>query len=173
MNIEEKKQIVDALHEKFTDAVIVILTDYKGLDVTAMNQLRKNLHEADVEYQVVKNSLMSRASEETNIALIKDNFKGPSAIALGYNDPVAPAKVLTEFAKKNDKLEIKIGIMKDKVLDLDSIKALSALPSREQLLAQVLSAINGVPTALVRALNDVPSRLLNVLNAIKEMKEST
>jgi large subunit ribosomal protein L10 len=173
LNIEEKKQIVDELHEKFADAVIVILTDYKGLDVTAMNQLRKNLHEADVEYQVVKNSLMSRASEETNIALIKDNFKGPSAVALSYNNPVAPAKVLTEFAKKNDKLEIKIGIMKDKILDLDSIKALSALPSREQLLAQVLSAINGVPTALVRALNDVPSRLLNVLNAIKEMKEST
>jgi large subunit ribosomal protein L10 len=173
LNIEEKKQIVDELHEKFADAVIVILTDYKGLDVTAMNQLRKNLHEADVEYQVVKNSLMSRASEETNIASIKDNFKGPSAVALSYNNPVAPAKVLTEFAKKNDKLEIKIGIMKDKILDLDSIKALSALPSREQLLAQVLSAINGVPTALVRALNDVPSRLLNVLNAIKEMKEST
>jgi large subunit ribosomal protein L10 len=172
LNIEEKKQIVGELHEKFADATIVILTDYKGLDVTTINQLRKNLREADVEYQVVKNSLMSRASEKTNIALIKDNFKGPSAIALGYNDPVAPAKILTEFAKKNDKLEIKIGVMKDKILDLDSIKALSALPSREQLLAQVLSAINGVPTAFVRALNDVPCRLLNVLNAIKEMKES-
>jgi len=172
LNIEEKKQIVGELHKKFADVAIVILTDYKGLDVTSMNQLRKNLREADVEYQVVKNSLMYRASEKTNVALIKDNFKGPSAIALGYNDPVAPAKVLTEFAKENDKLEIKIGVMKDKILNLDSIKALSALPSREQLLAQVLSAINGVPTAFVRALNDVPRRWLNVLNAIKEVKES-
>ena len=172
MNIEEKKQIVGQLHEKFTDAAIVILTDYKGLDVTTMNQLRKKLREAQVEYQVVKNSLMVRASEDTDVALIKESFKGPSAIALGYEDPVAPAKVLTEFAKENKKLEIKIGVMNDKVLNLDSIKALSSLPSREQLLAQVLSAMNGVPTALVRALNDVPVRLLNVLNAIKEQKEA-
>ena len=172
MNIEEKKQIVGRLHEKFTDAAIVILTDYKGLDVTTMNQLRRKLREAQVEYQVVKNSLMVRASEKTDVALIKDNFKGPSAIAIGYDDPVTPAKVLTEFAKENDKLEIKIGVMDDNVLNLDSIKALSTLPSREQLLAQVLAAINGVPTALVRALNDVPCRLLNVLNALKEKKEA-
>jgi large subunit ribosomal protein L10 len=115
---------------------------------------------------------MVRASEKTDVALIKDNFKGPSAIAIGYDDPVTPAKVLTEFAKENDKLEIKIGVMDDNVLNLDSIKALSTLPSREQLLAQVLAAINGVPTALVRALNDVPCRLLNVLNALKEKKEA-
>lgn len=172
MNIEEKKRIVGELHEKFAKAAVVILTDYKGLDVTTMNQLRKKLREAEVEYQVVKNSLMVRASEETDVALIKESFKGPSAIALGYNDPVAPAKVLTDFAKENDKLEIKVGVMQDKVLDLDSIKALSSLPSREQLLAMVLSAMNGVPTALVRALNDVPCRLLNVLNAIKEQKEA-
>ena len=172
MNIEEKKQIVGQLHKKFTDAAIVILTDYKGLDVTTMNQLRRQLREAQVEYQVVKNSLMVRASEKTDVALIKDNFKGPSAIAIGYDDPVTPAKVLTEFAKENDKLEIKIGVMDDNVLNLDSIKALSTLPSREQLLAQVLAAINGVPTALVRALNDVPCRLLNVLNALKEKKEA-
>ena len=172
MNLEEKKQIVGQLHEKFTNAAIVILTDYKGLDVAGMNLLRRKLREAQVEYQVVKNSLMARASEKTDVALIKDSFKGPSAIAIGYDDPVAPAKVLTEFSKENDKLEIKIGVMNDNVLNLDSIKALSTLPSREQLLAQVLSAINGVPTALVRALNDVPLRLLNVLNAVKEQKEA-
>jgi large subunit ribosomal protein L10 len=172
LNLEEKKQIVGQLHEKFTNAAIVILTDYKGLDVAGMNLLRRKLREAQVEYQVVKNSLMARASEKTDVALIKDSFKGPSAIAIGYDDPVAPAKVLTEFSKENDKLEIKIGVMNDNVLNLDSIKALSTLPSREQLLAQVLSAINGVPTALVRALNDVPLRLLNVLNAVKEQKEA-
>lgn len=172
MNIDEKKRIVDELHKRFSDAAIVILTDYKGLDVTTMNQLRKKLREAEVEYQVVKNSLMARASDDTDVALIKDSFKGPSAIALGYEDPVAPAKVLTDFAKDNDKLEIKIGVMKDQVLTLESINALSSLPSREQLLAQVLSAMNGVSTALVRALNDVPCRLLNVLNAIKEQKEA-
>jgi large subunit ribosomal protein L10 len=85
---------------------------------------------------------------------------------------VAPAKILTEFAKTNDKLEIKIGVMDGKVMDFSAIKALSDLPSREQLLATLLSAMNGVPRALVTALSDVPRRMVNVLQAIKEQKEA-
>jgi large subunit ribosomal protein L10 len=106
------------------------------------------------------------------VALIKDHFQGPSAVALSYTDPVAPAKVLTEFAKENKNLEIKIGVMGDNVLDVNRIKALSDLPSREVLLAQLLSAFNGVPTGFVRALNDIPRRLVNVLQAIKDQKEA-
>jgi large subunit ribosomal protein L10 len=85
---------------------------------------------------------------------------------------VAPAKVLCEFAKANDKLEIKAGIMAGKLLDIDAIKSLSALPSREVLLAQVLSTMIAVPTALVRALNNVPEKLLYALQAIKDQKEA-
>ncbi len=172
MNRTEKKQIVESLHDSFSRSKIVILTDYKGLDVEHINELRRKLREAEVEYKVVKNTLIVRASEDTDAALIKDYFKGPSALAFSYNDLVAPAKVLTEFAKKNEKLEIKIGVMDGKVISLDEIKALSALPSREILLGQVLSAMNGVPTSLVRALNDVPTRLLNVLQAVKDQKEA-
>ena len=172
MKLDEKKRIAENLHERFSKSQVVIVTDYKGLNVTDLNALRKKLREADVEYQVVKNSLLVRASEDTDVALIKEHFKGPSAVALSYTDPVAPAKVLTEFAKENKKLDIRVGVMGRKVLDLDAIKALSGLPSREVLLAQVLSAMNGVPTALVRALNDVPRRLLNVLTAIKDQKEA-
>jgi large subunit ribosomal protein L10 len=169
---EEKKQIAQDLHEKFSKAKIVILTDYKGLDVEKINSLRRKLRDADTEYRVAKNTLLVRASENTDVALIKDNFKGPIAIAMSYDDPVAPAKVLTDFVKDNAKLEIKAGVMSGKVLDLNAIKALSALPAREVLLGQVLSAMNGVPTALVRALNDIPCRLLNVLQAIREQKEA-
>ncbi len=172
MKLEEKKNIIDDLRERFKRSKVVILTDYQGLDVTTITDLRRKLLEAQVEYQVVKNTLLTRAAEETEVALIKENFKGPSAIALSYDDPVAPAKVLTEFAKDNQRLEIKVGVMDGKVLDLGAIKALSALPSREALIGQALYVLIGVPTGLVRALNDLPQRLMNVLQAIKEQKEA-
>ncbi|RJP83594.1 MAG: 50S ribosomal protein L10 [Desulfobacteraceae bacterium] len=166
----EKEKIVDALHEDFKKSKVVILTDYKGLDVATISSLRKKLREVGVEYKVVKNTLIRRASSDTHVGLIKDHFKGPSALALSYDDPVAPAKVLIAFSKDNQKLEIKMGVMEGKVIDLNAIKALSDLPSREVLLGLLLSTMNGVPTALVRALNDVPVRLLNVLQAIRDQK---
>jgi len=172
VNLDEKKKIVADLHDRFSRAAVVILTDYKGLDVAAATELRRQLREAGVEYSVVKNSLMSRASEETGIAAIKDQFKGPSAVAISYDDPVAPAKVLTKFASDNDKLEIKIGVLQDKVLDMRSIKALADLPSREVLLAQFLSTLNAVPSNFVRTLGAIPAQLLNVLTAIKDQKEA-
>ncbi len=172
MDINEKKRIADDLQGRFEKSTIVILTDYKGLDVSAMNALRRKLREANTEYQVAKNSLLVRASEGNDLTLIKDQFKGPSAIALSYDDPVAPAKVLTDFLKENKNFEIKVGVLNGKVIDFDGIKALSSLPSREILLAQVLSTMNAVPTALVTALSDVPKRLLNVLQALKDQKEA-
>jgi large subunit ribosomal protein L10 len=172
LGIESKKQFVEGVKERLGRSTVVILTDYKGLDVEAMTELRAKLREAQVEYQVIKNTMLRLASEGTDVEAIKESFVGPSAIALSYDDPVAPAKVLTEFAKANDKLEIKIGVMEGRVLDLSAIKALSDLPSREQLLATVLSAMNAVPTSLVTALSDVPRRMVNVLQAIKDQKEA-
>ncbi len=172
MKLEAKQKIAASLHEKFADAKVVIVTDYKGLDVAQMNDLRRKLREADVEYQVVKNTMLIRASKDTDVAQLVDMFKGPSAIALAFEDPVAPAKVLMQFAKDNDKLEIKAGVMNGKLLDLAAIVALSKLPSREELLAQVLAAMNAVPQGLVSALADAPRRLVNVLNAVKDQKEA-
>jgi large subunit ribosomal protein L10 len=172
VKLDQKKEITNDLRERFERAQIVIVTDYKGLDVMTMNALRRKLREVDVEYQVVKNTLLIRASEETDVAAIKEAFKGPSAVAISYEDPVAPAKVLTEFSKDNDKLEIKAGVMNGKALDLQGIKALSSLPSREVLLGQVLAAMNGVPTAFVRTLSGILGQFLNVLTAIKDQKEA-
>ena len=172
MNLEEKKIFIQELKGRLEKSCIVILTDYKGLDVEAMTDLRAKLREAQIEYQVIKNTMLRLASDGTDVEGIRDSFVGPSAIALSYEDPVAPAKILTEFAKANDKLEIKAGVMNGKVLDLAAIKALSDLPSREQLLATVLSAMNAVPTSLVTALSDVPWRMVNVLQAIKDQKEA-
>jgi large subunit ribosomal protein L10 len=172
VKLEEKKKIVDDLRERFLKSKVVIVTDYKGLDVTKITDLRRKLRDSKVEYQVAKNTLLIRASQDTDVEIIKDTFKGPSAIAISYDDPVAPAKVLTDFAKEHKQLEIKAGVMKGKALDPGEIKALSALPSREQLLGQLLSVMNGVTTSLVRLLNNIPQQLMNVLQAIKEQKEA-
>lgn len=172
MKLEKKKEIVKDLNEKFSRSKVVIVTDYKGLDVTTINDLRRKLGEVEVEYKVVKNSLLIRAAEETDKELIKDSFKGPSAVALSYDDPVAPAKVLTKFSEDNKKLEIKIGVMDGKVLDLNAIKALAKLPNREVLLGKLLGALCGVPTAFVRVLGALPAQFLNVLQAIKDQKEA-
>jgi large subunit ribosomal protein L10 len=172
LRIDEKKEIVKDLHEKFARSKVVIITDYKGLDVSTINDLRRRLRAHEIEYKVVKNSLLVRAAEETDVALIKDRFKGPSAVALSYDDPIAPAKVLTKFLDEYSQLEIKSGVMDGKVLDLAAIKKISTLPSREELLGQFLSAANGVATSFVRVLNAMPVQLLNVLLAIKEQKEA-
>ena len=172
MKLEKKKEIVKSLHEKFARSKVVIVTDCKGLDVAKMNDLRRRLREFEIEYKVAKNSLLIRASEETDVELIKDCFKGPSAVALSYDDPIAPAKVLIKFSKEHDKLEIKTGVMNGKVIDLNAIKAMSVLPPREVLLGQFLSVVNGVPVGFVRVLNAIPMRFLNLLQAVKEQKEA-
>jgi large subunit ribosomal protein L10 len=172
VKLDEKKKIVEELHERLVKSKVVIVTDYKGLTVETMTELRRKLREAQIDYRVVKNTLLIRAAKETGVALIQDQLKGPSAIALSFDDPVAPAKVLMEFAKKNAKLEIKAGVMEDRVLDLASIKALAALPSREALLSQLLSAMVGVPTGLVSVLNGIPQKLMYALQAIKDQTEA-
>ncbi len=172
MDLRQKQEIVADLKERFEKSKVLIVTDYKGLDVSAINDLRRKLREAAVEYKVVKNTLLVRAAEGTTVDLIKDRFKGPSAIAISYTDPVAPAKVLVDFAKENKKFDIKIGVMDGKVVDADSIRSLSSLPSREVLLAQVLSAMIAVPTTFVRTLDAIPAGVVRVLAAIRDQKEA-
>ena len=172
MKLTDKKTIVDSLHSRLDAAEVAILVDFSGLNVATVTTLREQLTEAGVDFQVVKNTLLTRASKETDVDLIKDHFKGPNAIAIGKEDPVAPAKILSKFAEENDKLKIKVGVLNGKVIDTDEIKALSELPSREVLLAQLLSTMNGVSTAFVRVLNGVPQQFMNVMNAIKDEKDA-
>ena len=172
MRKEEKQQIAEDLRDRFSKVAIIVLTDYKGLNVTAMNDLRRKLRAEEIEYQVVKNTLLIRASEDNDVALIKDYFKGPNAIALSYDDPISPAKVLAQFAKENDKLEIKVGVMNGQVLDANAIRALAKLPSREVLLGQFLSALNAIPTSFVRTIAEVPRSFVGVLAAVRDQKEA-
>lgn len=172
LNLAQKKDLVTDLNRKFGDKKILILVDYKGLNVPKMADLRARLREVNVELIVVKNTLLSRAAEGTDVELVRDYLEGPNAIVMSYDDPVVPMKVLREFAKENDKLEIKAGVLQGGLLGYQDLKALSDLPSREVLLAQVLSTMNAVPTGFVRALNNVPERLVYALRAIKDQKEA-
>ena len=172
MKLDEKKKITEDLQSRFSKSKVVIVTDYKGLDVASMNDLRRKLREVDVEYMVAKNTLLRRASEDNDVKLVQDCFTGPTAIAISYSDPVAPAKVLSKFSEDNKKLEIKGGVLEGKVLDPTGILALAKLPAKEVLLSQLLMTMNAVPTSLVTALSDVPRRFLNVLEAIREKQEA-
>ena len=172
LNISQKKELVERLAKAFSESEVSILIDYKGLDVLKMTELRAQLRNEGVQIEVVKNTLLERASEGTDAALMKDFYKGPSAIVLSKDDPVAPAKILAKFAKENDKLEIKAGTLSGKLLDVDAIKQLAKMPSKEELLGQLVYTLNAVPTSFVNVLSGVPRSFVNVLNAIKDQKEA-
>jgi large subunit ribosomal protein L10 len=172
LNISQKKEVVERLAKDFKESEISILVDYKGLNVLKMTELRALLRKEGIRLEVVKNSLLVRASEGTDGALMKDFFKGPNAIILSKKDPVAPAKILMNFAKDNDKLEIKAGALSGKLISPEDIKQLAKLPSKEELLGQLVYTLNAVPTSLVNVLSGVPRAFVNVLNAIKDQKEA-
>lgn len=140
-NLENKKKIVAEIVEKLKASKATILVDYRGLDVAAVTELRKRLREAGVEFKVYKNTLVRRATQETDLTAIDEHLVGPTAIAFSNEDVVAPAKVLSNFAKENEALEIKTGIIEGNVVSLDEIKELAELPSREGLLAMLLSVL--------------------------------
>lgn len=140
-NLENKKKIVAEIAEKLKASKATILVDYRGLDVAAITELRKQLREAGVEFKVYKNTLVRRATQETDLTVLDEHLVGPTAIAFSTEDVVAPAKVLSNFAKENEALEIKTGIIEGNVVSLDEIKELAELPSREGLLAMLLSVL--------------------------------
>ncbi|MCK5543155.1 MAG: 50S ribosomal protein L10 [Desulfobacterales bacterium] len=172
LNISQKKELVERLHKQLSATEISILVDYKGIDVESMTQLRAELRKENVSMEVVKNTILKRASKDTDAALLKDYYSGPNAIITSENDPVTPAKILINFAKDNEKLEIKAGILNGALLDAQAIKQLSKMPSKDELLGQFVCTINQVPTSFVRVLNEIPRSLVGVLSAIKEQKEA-
>ncbi len=167
----EKEAIVQLMKEKLESSTAVILTDYRGLNVKEVTELRKKLSEAGVEYKVIKNTLTLLGARQAQIEGLEDYLKGPTAAAFSVADPVAPAKVISEFMKTHKNLEIKAGILKGKVIGLEDVKALANLPSREVLLAQLLGGMKAPINGLVNVLAGNIRNLVYVLNAIREAKE--
>lgn len=172
MKKEEKISIVSELQGKFQKAKGIVFTDYCGLNVEEITGLRNNLREVALEYRVIKNTLAKRASEGTPIDAVKEIFSGPIGIAVGYDDPVLLAKKVLEFSKKNDKLEIKGGIIEGDVCTPAQIKTISELPSREVQLAMLVGAMQSPLSKLASALNATLSGFVYAMEALKKNRES-
>jgi len=139
--IELKKQIVDEITAKFQASQSTIVVDYRGLTVGEVTELRKQLREAGIDFKVYKNSMTRRAAEAAGLSGLNDALTGPNAIAFSNEDVVAPAKILNDFAKKNEALEIKAGVIEGNITSVEEVKALAELPSREGLLSMLLSVL--------------------------------
>ncbi len=139
--IAKKAQLVTEVAEQFKNASSVVVVDYLGITVEEATNLRAELRNAGVQFAVVKNSILSRAAKEAGLEGMDDIFKGPSAVAFSNEDVVAPAKILADFAKKVEALEIKAGVVEGKVSSKEEIEALAKLPSREGLLSMLLSVL--------------------------------
>ncbi|WP_027108779.1 50S ribosomal protein L10 [Lacticigenium naphthae] len=138
---EKKQVIVDDITKKIQDAVSVVVVDYRGLTVEQVTELRKQLRDNGVEIRVLKNTMLRRAAEAAGLGTMEDVFKGPTAVAFSNEDVVAPAKIIAEFAKDAEALEIKGGVIEGTVASVEKINALAKLPNREGLLSMLLSVL--------------------------------
>jgi len=168
--LKAKKAIVAELTEKVANSKTVVLVDYRGLTVEQDTELRSALRKAGVKYEVVKNTLTRFAMNNNGYSEIDTFLNGPTAIAYSYEDVVAPAKVIAEFAKKFEHLQIKVGIVEGKVFNESEINKLAELPSREELIAKALAGFNAPITGFVNVLNGNLRGLVVALNAIAEKK---
>ncbi len=167
-----KAQVVEEFAAKLATAKAAFLADYRGLTVDEVNDLRNKLRESGVEYRVVKNTLLRLATKGTAFSCLEDHLKGPTAIAIVQDDPVAPAKVLSDYAKASKVFELKTAVLDGKLLSNDEVTALAELPSREVLLAKMLGSINAPVSNFVGVLAAVPRSLVQVLGAIQDQKEA-
>ena len=171
VNRENKQTIVDELHAAWSESDSAVVAQYSGLNVVAMGDLRGRLHTAGVSLRIVKNTLARRAAKGTDLEAVEEFFTGPVAIAYG-TDPVGMAKAISDFAKKNEALEIRGGVLDGKVIDAAGIKALASLPSRDELLAKMLGSMQSPISGFVRTLNEIPASFVRTLAAIRDQKEA-
>lgn len=172
MNRSEKAVIIEAIKNRTDSSSFAALTDFKGMTVEELTDLRVRLRNVGGEYHVVKNTLARIALTGGKHDVIKDKFHENCAIALAFDDPVQVAKTLSDFAKQNKKLILDCASLEGKVMDAEQINALAKLPGREQLLAQLLGTMNAVPTNFVSLFANILRGLLYALKAIEEKKAS-
>lgn len=170
--IEEKQKVVQELQQKIEEAKLVIFTDYRGLKVQEMTDLRNRLRGPGLEYQVVKNTMTEFALQNTGHEDVIEHITGPNAVIFSNEDIVGPAKVVFDFIKQYKKMEVKVGMLDGKMLMPDSIKALADLPPKEVLIAQVLGTMQAPITSFVYVLNANMTGLVRALDQIREQKQA-
>ncbi|NPA58063.1 MAG: 50S ribosomal protein L10 [Aquificae bacterium] len=170
-SIQKKQQVVDEVKSKIDRAKLMVVFDFTGIDANAMADFRKEIRKKDAEIKVIKNTVLYRACNGTELYDKIDIFKGPSAVIFAYEDMVTAAKALKEFLKNNESAKVKAGLVEGSYATPEKIDELASLPSREELIAQLLATMMAPVTNFVRVLNAVPQKAVMVLNAIKEEKE--
>ncbi len=168
---EQKQQQVADLKDRFSRAKGLVLTDYKGLTVTEITELRDILRDAGIEYKVVKNTLARIAAEGTSVEVARDQFKGPVVVAIGYDDPAAVAKNILEYAKKNkEKFQVTCAVVDGTFCEPDKLKAIADLPPRDVLLGMLAGTMQAPASKFARLLTATVVKLGYAFNALKEKK---
>ena len=170
LNLEGKKEVVAEVVARLANAQTVVLAEYRGLPVEDITVLRKEARANGVYLRVLKNTLARRAVQGTPFEKLSDQMVGPLAYGIS-DDPVAAARVLQAYAKKNDKLVIKGGMMPNYLMTAKDVGNLASMPSREQLLASLMGTMNAPITKFVQTLNEVPSKFVRALAAVRDAKE--
>ena len=156
--VEIKQPVVEEISKSIANAQGVVLVDYRGLTVAQDTELRKALRAEGVTYKIYKNTMMKRAFEGTDFAQMDDMLNGPSALAVSETDPAAPARILVEFAKKADKLQVKGGVCEGRLFDENTIKEIAAIPSRDQLLSRLLGSMQSPMANFARVIKQVAEK---------------
>ena len=174
MDRTTKESFVSDLRDRIKKAPVVYLTDYTGLDVKAMTALRRSIRATGAEYLVVKNRLAKRAFAETELPDVTESLQGPTGVILGYEDAVAPAKALSDFAKDHDKKPVfKLGIMDNEILLPEQVHAIAKLPSRDVLYSMLAGVLEAPMSALASALEAKIQETAGLIDALREEREKT
>jgi len=168
---QAKQAVITDIQEKIDSAKSVVLVNYIGLNVEEVSELRNQFRAVNVEYKVLKNTMISRAATNLGIEGLDDHLKGTTALAFSYEDPTAGPKVIKDFIKKTKKTEIKCGLLGKEFMDTAQVEALASVPNKEVLVAMLLSVMNGPIRGFATALNQIPTGLVRALDGVREQKE--
>ncbi len=167
-----KQEKVEAIKEQFAKATVAVVTEYRGLSVEEITKLRRQLQKENSDYTVVKNTLAKIAIKDTQFESLAEKLTGPIAIAFGFGDQVAPAKVVSKFTKDNKKEDMIMGAVLDgKLLSAAEAKSLAELPSKEELYAKMLGCINSPASGIANSVNTVMRQLVYTMDAVRKQKE--
>lgn len=172
LNLDQKKAVVAEVAEVAANAHSAIAAEYIGLTVEDMTTLRVKAREENVYLRVVKNSLAKRAFEGTDFACMNDAMVGPLVLAFSQEDPGSAARVISDFAKENDKLVVKLVSIGGELLEAGDIKRLASMPTKDQAISMLMSVMNAPVEKFVRTLNEVPTKLVRVIAAVRDQKDA-
>lgn len=172
IRLEDKKQIVSEVNEAATSALSAVLADYRGVSVSDLTSLRKNARENGVYLRVVRNTLLKRAFASTDYECLNPVLSGPTILAFSMEDPGAAARVLKDFAKGNDKFEVKALSIGGKLLGADQLDALASLPTYDQAVSMLMSVMLAPVTKLARTFNEVPTKVTRAVAAVRDQKQA-